>query len=128
MESGVGHQLVRAVLAPLLGDDGLDESLHTCVRAVAEQLDAAFAGVWIVSPSGDTVDLRASAGTVRRPSEQHRRVPVGRFKIGTVVAERAPHLTNDVQHDPRGSDRDWAGRRRTTSPCSRCASSPTERA
>jgi GAF domain-containing protein len=112
MGSGVDLQLVRAVLAPLLGDDGLDESLYACVGALAERLDAAFAGVWIVSPSGDTVDLRASAGSVRRPSDQHRRVPVGRFKIGTVVAERAPHFTNDVQHDPRGSDQDWARRER----------------
>ena len=49
MEPGVDHHLVRAALAPLLGDDGLDESLHHCVTAVAEQLDAAFAGVWILT-------------------------------------------------------------------------------
>jgi PAS domain S-box-containing protein len=40
----------------------------------------------------------------------HARVPVGKFKIGLIAEEREPHLTNDVQHDPRVGDREWARR------------------
>ena len=40
----------------------------------------------------------------------HSRVPVGKFKIGLIAQERQPHLTNDVQHDPRVGDHDWARR------------------
>src|SRR5260370_8088855 len=40
----------------------------------------------------------------------HSRVPVGQFKIGLIAQERQPHLTNDVCHDPRVSDKEWARR------------------
>ena len=40
----------------------------------------------------------------------HGRVPVGKFKIGLIAAERRPHLTNSVAGDPRVGDQEWARR------------------
>jgi len=40
----------------------------------------------------------------------HARVPVGKFNIGLIAAEKAPHFTNNVSVDPRLSDREWAKR------------------
>jgi anti-anti-sigma regulatory factor len=40
----------------------------------------------------------------------HGRVPVGKFKIGLIAAERRPHLTNSVVGDPRVGDQEWARR------------------
>jgi light-regulated signal transduction histidine kinase (bacteriophytochrome) len=37
-------------------------------------------------------------------------VPVGQFKIGLIAEERKPHLTNDVLHDPRVGNPEWARR------------------
>jgi anti-anti-sigma regulatory factor len=37
-------------------------------------------------------------------------VPVGKFKIGLIAAERSPHLTNSVVGDPRVGDQEWARR------------------
>jgi light-regulated signal transduction histidine kinase (bacteriophytochrome) len=37
-------------------------------------------------------------------------VPVGALKIGRIAAERQPHLTNDVLHDPWVGDPAWAER------------------
>ena len=47
---------------------------------------------------------------IRISMVRHARVPVGKFKIGKIAEERLPHLTNDVQHDPRLGDRQWAVR------------------
>jgi len=38
----------------------------------------------------------------------HSRVPVGHLRIGLIVQERTPYVTNDVVNDPLLSDSDWA--------------------
>jgi PAS domain S-box-containing protein len=40
----------------------------------------------------------------------HGRVPVGRFKIGLIAAERQAHFTSSVIGDPRVDDQEWARR------------------
>jgi PAS domain-containing protein len=56
------------------------------------------------------LELQASAGLYTHLNGAHARVPVGAFKIGLIAQEREPHLTNDVAHDPRISDPEWAAR------------------
>jgi len=41
---------------------------------------------------------------------EHSRVPVGKYKIGIIAAEREPHLTNAVIGDIRVGDQEWARR------------------
>ena len=73
-------------------------------------LEPAFARIWTLNQAGDTLELQASAGMYTHLDGAHATVPVGQFKIGLIAAERAPHLTNDVLHDPRVSDPAWARR------------------
>jgi PAS domain S-box-containing protein len=82
--------------------------LHNCAGAVVRHLDAAFARIWTLSGDGRELELQASAGKYTRLDGAHSRIPVGQHKIGLIAQERKPHLTNDVQNDPRVSDRDWA--------------------
>ncbi len=84
--------------------------LDRVARAFVDHLDAAFARVWIYEEAGDVLELRASAGLYTHVDGAHARIPVGMFKIGRIAADREPHLTNDVLHDPRISDPDWARR------------------
>lgn len=88
----------------------LSETLARCAEAIVAHLDAAFARIWILDEARTTLELRASAGRYTHLDGPHARVPVGKFKIGLIAEERKPHLTNDVQHDPRVSDKDWAER------------------
>ena len=53
---------------------------------------------------------RPAPGLYTHLDGPHGRVPVGRFKIGTIARERRPHLTNSVVGDPRVPDQDWARR------------------
>ena len=84
--------------------------LQRCVEAVVRHLDAAFARVWTIEPGSDVLELQASAGMYTHLDGAHGRVPVGKFKIGLIAAERRPHLTNAVVGDPRVGDQEWARR------------------
>ena len=84
--------------------------LQKCCAAMVEHLEAAFARIWTLNEAEQVLELQASAGLYTHLDGPHGRVPVGQFKIGRIAAERLPHLTNDVQHDPRVGDREWARR------------------
>ena len=108
----------RALLSALSADVGIaltrgnsiPETLKFCTDAMIRHLDAAFARIWTVSEDGSTLELQASSGMYTHVNGPHSSVPVGKFKIGLIAQEREPHLTNDVQHDPRVGDPEWARR------------------
>ncbi len=96
--------------AALIRDEPLPVVLQQCAEAMMHHLEPAFARIWTLNRAGDTLELQASAGMYTHLDGAHARVPVGQFKIGLIAAEREPHLTNDVTHDPRVSDQAWAQR------------------
>jgi PAS domain S-box-containing protein len=94
----------------LAQDASLERTLRACTQAIVKHLDAAFARIWTVSGDGQMLELKASAGLYTHLDGPHGRVPVGKFKIGLIAQERKPHLTNDVLHDERVGDHEWARR------------------
>ena len=94
----------------LTRSNDLPEMLTMCVEAIVEHLDAAFARVWTVDAAGTTLELQASAGMYTHINGGHARIPVGKFKIGLIAQEQKPHLTNEVETDPRVADHEWAVR------------------
>ncbi|MDP9169732.1 MAG: PAS domain S-box protein, partial [Acidobacteriota bacterium] len=113
------HLLRERVRLSALGADvgsalahgrGLPESLRFCTDAIVNHLGVAFARIWVISEDGSTLVLQASSGMYTHIDGAHARVPVGRFKIGLIAQEHAPHLTNNVLTDPRVGDKEWARR------------------
>lgn len=92
----------------LTRQESLAGMLQECAQALVHHLDGAFARIWTLAPEGDSLVLQASAGLYTHLDGAHSRIPMGMFKIGKIAAERKPHLTNDVLHDPLVSDREWA--------------------
>jgi PAS domain S-box-containing protein len=90
--------------------DNLREILNNCAAALVRHLDAAFARIWTLGSEGRELELQASAGMYTHLDGAHSRIPMGELKIGRIAQERRPHLTNDVQNDPRVSDHEWARR------------------
>jgi signal transduction histidine kinase len=103
-------------LTALLADCGttlarggvMSEVLQRCAAAVVEHLDAAFARIWVLEPDGETLVLRASAGLYTHLDGPHGTVRVGELKIGGIAADGGAVMTNDVVHDPRIDDPEWA--------------------
>ncbi|MBI1765355.1 MAG: PAS domain S-box protein [Acidobacteria bacterium] len=106
------HAALRIEISSALNqlETTLPEMLQGCAHAVVSHLDAAFARVWLVNDSGDTLELQASAGLYTHTDGAHQFVPLGQFKIGLIAEEKMPHLTNDVLNDPRVGDKEWAAR------------------
>jgi PAS domain S-box-containing protein len=84
--------------------------LQHCVQAVARHLDAALARVWTLTPDGQALELRASAGIYTEVEGPDARVPLGQFRIGMIAADRKPFLTNDVVGDAQIGSAEWAAR------------------
>lgn len=102
---------LRSDIGLALTQEGdLPVMLQRCCKALVEHLDVTFAGIWTLNPDENMLHLQASAGMYTHINGDHARVPVGSFKIGWIAEERQPHLTNDVQNDPRISNPHWARR------------------
>jgi signal transduction histidine kinase len=99
-------EIAEALNAP--GD--LASMLQRGAAGLVRHLDAVFARVWTLNAETRTLELEASAGLYTHLDGPHSRVPLGQLKIGLIAQEKAPHLTNDVQNDPRVSDKAWARR------------------
>jgi PAS domain S-box-containing protein len=106
------HALFRADVSAALAVNRapLRTTLELCAAAQVQHLGAAFARVWTLNRDQEVLDLQASAGMYTHIDGGHARVPVGMFKIGKIAQERQPHITNNVQSDPRVSDKEWAQR------------------
>jgi PAS domain S-box-containing protein len=103
-------EMGRDVGIALSRGNTLQEILQPCAEALVQHLDVAFARIWTLDPEEDVLVLQTSAGQYTHIDGPHSRVPIGQFKIGLIAQERQPHLTNDVRHDPRISDPEWARR------------------
>jgi PAS domain S-box-containing protein len=103
-------EMGRDIGIALSQENTLPEILQPCALALVRHLDVSFARIWTLDPEEKTLVLQASAGLYTHLDGPHSRVPVGQFKIGLIAQERQPHLTNDVLHDPRISDPEWARR------------------
>lgn len=103
------HAALRADVGVALAEEGdLRALLQHCTEAMVRHLEAAFARIWLFNEPENVLELEASAGLYTHLDGPHARVPVGKFKIGLIAQERTPHLSNDVPHDPRVSNPDWA--------------------
>ena len=122
---------LSALKEQLLGPSDLGEKLKLITDAVVEVFGADFARIWLLD-EGDLCEkgcrhagvtegpgvcrdrsrclhLAASSGRYTAINGSHRRVPLGCYKIGRIASGEEPKfVTNDVPHDPRVHDRQWA--------------------
>jgi PAS domain S-box-containing protein len=115
----------------LLDSRGLNDKLKSITDAIVEIFGADFARIWITrsadlcekgchhaevleGPNACTnrtrcLHLVASSGRYTCIDGEHRRVPLGCYKIGRVASGvEAAFITNDVTNDPAVHDREWA--------------------
>jgi PAS domain S-box-containing protein len=105
------HTALRAEVSVAFNEGGsLRAILQSCTGSMVRHLDAALARIWTLDAGGTVLELQASSGLYTHLDGRHARIPVGRYKIGLIAAERKPHLTNYVLEDERVEDKEWARR------------------
>jgi PAS domain S-box-containing protein len=105
------HTALRVEVSVAFNEGGsLRAILQSCAESVVRHLDAALARIWTLDTGGAVLELQASSGLYTHLDGGHARVPIGKYKIGLIAAERKPHLTNSVQKDERVGDKEWARR------------------
>ncbi|HAR96943.1 MAG TPA: hypothetical protein DCR97_13450 [Deltaproteobacteria bacterium] len=125
--------VLNSLYRELLSDATLTQKIKSIVDVVTETLGADFSRIWITRPGdlcergclhGSVTDgphvcrernsclhLIASSGRYTHTNGRHRRVPFGAYKIGRVASGEWSHfVTNDVVHDERVHDHEWAKR------------------
>lgn len=83
-------RLFGQVGVALTRDAPLTAQLRDCCDALAEQLDAELARIWLVDSSGKWLDRAASAGPSPELDGSGARIAIGESDIGRIAAERAP--------------------------------------
>ncbi len=96
--------------------------LTTITQGLVDELDAAFARIWLLGPgdlcaachkAADCADRRfclhlaASAGLYANLDGEYRRIPLGALKIGRIAQGWGPMATNDILHDDRLPNKPW---------------------
>jgi transcriptional regulator with GAF, ATPase, and Fis domain len=131
-ESGAtAFEALKDLLLEIAQERELGALLPLIVRRVAESSESvALARIWLLGPGDSCATCRNAnvclsreqclhlAASAIRPTggsvqvdEQlmgaFRRIPIGAFKVGTVVSERRPVIVTDAQSDPNMARPDW---------------------
>lgn len=96
----------------LTNGDSLRDFLHCGMQCVVKHLDGAFARVWTLDPTGDMLELQASAGIYTHVDGPHSRIPIGTLKVGKIAKERMPAVSHNLGTDADIIDKDWVSRER----------------
>jgi transcriptional regulator with GAF, ATPase, and Fis domain len=100
----------------------LQEVLTTITQGLVDELDGAFARIWLLGPGDLCADcykaadctnrdrclhLEASAGLYSNLNGEYRRIPLGTLKIGKIAQGSGPMQSNDVLGDDRLPNKQW---------------------
>ncbi len=100
----------------------LQQVLATITQGLIDELDGAFARIWLLCPGDLCADcykaadctnrnrclhLKASAGLYTNLDGEYRRIPLGAFKIGKIAQGFGSMYTNDVLGDDRLPNKQW---------------------
>ncbi len=92
----------------LIEEEKLNNLLQKCCQLVVNNLEVAFARIWLFDHQEDRLELMASAGMYTHINGNHQYISVGEFKIGRIAQNKKPYLTNSVIGDPQVRDQEWA--------------------
>lgn len=114
--------VLEQIALQMVSSLNLDDVLRTITQGLVEDLEAAFARIWLLGP-GDLcatcykaadctnrtrcLHLKASAGIYTNLQGEFRRVPLGALKIGRIAQGWGPVATNDVLGDDRIPNKAW---------------------
>ncbi len=120
--SSNSHKALDRIALQMASSLDLHVVLTTITQGLVDELDAAFARIWLLGPGDLCADcykaadctnrdrclhLKASAGLYANLDGEYRRIPLGALKIGKIAQGFGPMQTNDVLGDERLPNKPW---------------------
>ncbi|MBW2366438.1 MAG: PAS domain S-box protein [Deltaproteobacteria bacterium] len=96
----IGKALVRG--------KNLEKTLQSCTEVVVSVLDVDFARIWTMEHDQNLLKLRASAGLHTRINGKYSQVPVGKFSVGKIAADKKPIISNNATEASIFQTNEWA--------------------
>ena len=121
-QSQKGQQVLERITLQMASSLDLPTVLTTITQGLVDELDAAFARIWLLGPGDLCADchkaadctnrarclhLEASAGLYTNLDGEYRRIPLGALKIGKIAQGFGPMQTNDALGDDRLPNKQW---------------------
>ncbi len=115
-------EILERIALQMVSSLDLTVVLTTITQGLVDELDAAFARIWLLGPGDlcsqcfkatDCTDrirclhLAASAGLYTNLNGEYRRIPLGALKIGRIAQGSGALFTNDVLEDERLPNIQW---------------------
>jgi signal transduction histidine kinase len=88
--------------------------LGSCAEVLVQLLDIAMARIWTCR-DGNSLELKAAAGTLLPSDSRYELIRIGRHKIGRIAKKRTAYVSTDVLSDDSFADKDWIRRERMAS-------------
>ena len=120
--SANSHNVLERIALQMASSLDLQEVLTTITQGLVDELDGAFARIWLLGP-GDLctgcykaadcstrdrcLHLAASAGLYTGLNGEYRRIPLGALKIGKIAQGFGAMHTNDILGDDRLPNKQW---------------------
>ena len=120
--SSHSHNVLEHITLQMASSLDLPTVLTTITQGLVEELDGAFARIWLLGP-GDLcaichkatdctnrtrcLHLEASAGLYSNLDGEYRRIPLGALKIGKIAQGFGAMHTNDILGDDRLPNKQW---------------------
>ncbi|MDH4369335.1 MAG: sigma 54-interacting transcriptional regulator [Nitrospira sp.] len=116
------HDALERITLQMASSLDLQVVLTTITQGLVDELDGAFARIWLLGPGDLCADchkaadctnrarclhLKASAGLYTDLNGEYRRIPLGALKIGKIAQGFGPMQTNDVLGDDRLPNKQW---------------------
>ena len=120
--SGNGRHALERITLQMASILDLQQVLTTITQGLVDELDGAFARIWLLGPGDLCADcykaadctnrarclhLEASAGLYTNLDGEYRRIPLGALKIGKIAQGFGAMHTNDILGDDRLPNKQW---------------------
>jgi len=120
--SSNSHDILERITLQMASSLDLPTVLTTITQGLVDELDGAFARIWLLGPGDRCADcykaadctnrahclhLEASAGLYTNLDGEYRRIPLGALKIGKIAQGFGAMHTNDILNDDRLPNKQW---------------------
>jgi DNA-binding Lrp family transcriptional regulator len=99
---------IHKILNSLNKEENISKKFELVVESLVKHFDAAFARIWILNDEKDCLILKSSAGIYTNCQGEFSKVSINSGKIGYVLRNRKPAISNDLANDPRIKYPEWA--------------------